>query len=130
MIRTKVGRWFSVVCKWRNETILTDLKIIIDIISLILKLFWIRKVFWIALKLLIWLMAFRTLLISKKAVKIKKSNLLDYFVKIWVLSLLLMLSILFCQLLFRWKMKLSGLFYPLASLGNKIKSLKFHFPTQ
>ena len=31
---------------------------------------------------------------------------------------------------FRWKMKLSGLFYPLASLVDKINSLKFHFPTQ
>ena len=31
---------------------------------------------------------------------------------------------------FRWKMKLSGLFYQLATLVNKIKSLKFHFPTQ
>ena len=36
----------------------------------------------------------------------------------------------FSASLFRWKMKLSGLFYPLASLGNKIVSLKFHFPTQ
>ena len=31
---------------------------------------------------------------------------------------------------FRWKMKLLGLFYQLATLVNKIKSLKFHFPTQ
>ena len=36
----------------------------------------------------------------------------------------------FSASLFRWKMKLSRLFYPLASLGNKIKSFKFHFPTQ
>ena len=32
--------------------------------------------------------------------------------------------------LFHCKMKLSGLFYPLALLRNKIMSLKFHFPTQ
>ena len=24
MIRTKLGRWFSVVCEWRNESILTE----------------------------------------------------------------------------------------------------------
>ena len=36
----------------------------------------------------------------------------------------------FSASLFRCKMKLSRLFYPLASLGNKIKSFKFHFPTQ
>ena len=32
--------------------------------------------------------------------------------------------------IFRCKIKLLGLFYPLALLGNKIMSLKFHFPTQ
>ena len=32
--------------------------------------------------------------------------------------------------IFRWKMSLTGLFYPLATLGNKIKPLKAHLPTQ
>ena len=68
-------------------------------------------------------------MLLEKTVKIKKSNLFNYFVKKTVNfpSSTFNLGI---PMEFRWKMKLSGLFYQLATLVNKIKSLKFHFPTQ
>ena len=61
---------------------------------------------------------------SKKAISLIILSKFEFF------PLFSRFQFCFSTALFHWKMKLSGLFYPLASLGNKIVSLKFHFPTQ